>query len=68
MILGAPAKAVRESDDKVRAMIARAADVYVKRWKQYAEGAEAHRMSDAGKWQFFIDRGRHVHRHRRAGA
>lgn len=38
VILGAPAKAVRETDDKVRAMIARAAEVYVKRWKQYAAG------------------------------
>ena len=38
MILGAPAKAVRATDDQVRAMIARAADVYVKRWKQYAAG------------------------------
>jgi carbonic anhydrase/acetyltransferase-like protein (isoleucine patch superfamily) len=38
VILGAPAKAVRESDEKVRAMIARAADVYVKRWKRYAAG------------------------------
>lgn len=38
VILGAPAKLVRESDDKVRAMIARAADVYVKRWKRYAAG------------------------------
>jgi carbonic anhydrase/acetyltransferase-like protein (isoleucine patch superfamily) len=38
VILGAPAKAVRETDDKVRAMIARAADVYVKRWKRYAAG------------------------------
>jgi carbonic anhydrase/acetyltransferase-like protein (isoleucine patch superfamily) len=38
VILGAPAKAVRESDAKVRAMIARAADVYVKRWKRYAAG------------------------------
>jgi carbonic anhydrase/acetyltransferase-like protein (isoleucine patch superfamily) len=38
VILGSPAKAVRESDEKVRAMIARAADVYVKRWKQYAAG------------------------------
>ena len=38
MILGAPAKAVRETDEKVRAMIARAADVYVKRWKRYAAG------------------------------
>jgi carbonic anhydrase/acetyltransferase-like protein (isoleucine patch superfamily) len=38
VILGSPAKAVRESDDKVRAMIARAAHVYVKRWKRYAAG------------------------------
>jgi carbonic anhydrase/acetyltransferase-like protein (isoleucine patch superfamily) len=38
VILGAPAKAVRETDDKARAMIARAADVYVKRWKRYAAG------------------------------
>ncbi|MCJ7599359.1 MAG: gamma carbonic anhydrase family protein [Methyloceanibacter sp.] len=38
VILGAPAKDVRETDDKARAMIARAADVYVKRWKHYAAG------------------------------
>ncbi len=38
VILGAPAKAVREVDDKARAMIARGADVYVNRWKQYAAG------------------------------
>jgi carbonic anhydrase/acetyltransferase-like protein (isoleucine patch superfamily) len=38
VILGAPAKAARESDETVRAMIARAADVYVKRWKRYAAG------------------------------
>jgi carbonic anhydrase/acetyltransferase-like protein (isoleucine patch superfamily) len=38
VILGAPAKVVRESDEKMRAMIARAADVYVKRWKRYAAG------------------------------
>jgi len=38
VILGSPAKAVRETDDKVRAMIARAADVYVRRWKQYQKG------------------------------
>jgi carbonic anhydrase/acetyltransferase-like protein (isoleucine patch superfamily) len=38
VILGAPAKAVREVDDKARAMIARGADVYVRRWKQYAAG------------------------------
>jgi carbonic anhydrase/acetyltransferase-like protein (isoleucine patch superfamily) len=38
VILGAPAKAVREADDKVRAMTARAAEVYVKRWKRYQAG------------------------------
>lgn len=38
MILGAPARAVRATDDQMRAMIARAADVYVKRWKRYAAG------------------------------
>jgi carbonic anhydrase/acetyltransferase-like protein (isoleucine patch superfamily) len=38
VILGAPAKAVRETDEKARAMIARAADVYVRRWKQYKAG------------------------------
>jgi carbonic anhydrase/acetyltransferase-like protein (isoleucine patch superfamily) len=38
VILGAPAKALRQTDEKVRAMIARAADVYVKRWKRYAAG------------------------------
>jgi carbonic anhydrase/acetyltransferase-like protein (isoleucine patch superfamily) len=38
VILGAPAKALREVDDKGRAMIARGADVYVNRWKQYAAG------------------------------
>jgi carbonic anhydrase/acetyltransferase-like protein (isoleucine patch superfamily) len=38
LIVGAPAKAVRETDEKARAMIARAADVYVKRWKRYAAG------------------------------
>ena len=32
------AKAVREVDDKMRAMIARGADVYMRRWKQYAAG------------------------------
>jgi len=38
VILGTPAKAVRASDEAVRAEIARAAEVYVKRWKQYAAG------------------------------
>jgi carbonic anhydrase/acetyltransferase-like protein (isoleucine patch superfamily) len=38
VILGAPAKLVRESDEKDKAMTTRAADVYVKRWKRYAAG------------------------------
>ena len=38
VILGAPAKAVRESDEKTRAMTTRAADVYAKRWKRYKAG------------------------------
>jgi carbonic anhydrase/acetyltransferase-like protein (isoleucine patch superfamily) len=38
VILGAPAKAVRETDEKARAMISRAAGVYVRRWKQYKAG------------------------------
>jgi carbonic anhydrase/acetyltransferase-like protein (isoleucine patch superfamily) len=41
VILGAPAKAVREVDDKAHAMIARGADVYVRRWKQYAAGLKS---------------------------
>ncbi len=38
VILGAPAKVVRETGEKARAMTARAAEVYVKRWKRYADG------------------------------
>jgi carbonic anhydrase/acetyltransferase-like protein (isoleucine patch superfamily) len=38
VILGAPAKLVREADAKTRAMTARAAEVYVKRWMQYQAG------------------------------
>src|SRR5262245_26313007 len=38
VIVGAPAKLVREADDKTKAMTARAADVYVRRWKRYAAG------------------------------
>jgi carbonic anhydrase/acetyltransferase-like protein (isoleucine patch superfamily) len=36
VIVGAPAKLVRETDDTTKAMTARAADVYVRRWKRYA--------------------------------
>jgi carbonic anhydrase/acetyltransferase-like protein (isoleucine patch superfamily) len=38
VILGAPAKRVRDADEKTRAMTARGADVYVQRWKRYAKG------------------------------
>jgi carbonic anhydrase/acetyltransferase-like protein (isoleucine patch superfamily) len=38
VIVGAPAKLVREADEKTKAMTARAADIYVRRWKQYAAG------------------------------
>ena len=36
VIVGAPAKLVREADDTTKAMTALAADVYVRRWKRYA--------------------------------
>ena len=38
VIVGAPAKLVREADDATKAMTARGADVYVRRWKRYASG------------------------------
>src|SRR6476661_6761818 len=38
VIVGAPAKFVREADDATKAMTARGADVYVRRWKRYASG------------------------------
>jgi carbonic anhydrase/acetyltransferase-like protein (isoleucine patch superfamily) len=38
VILGSPAKLARTADEKTRAMTARAADIYVRRWKRYAEG------------------------------
>jgi carbonic anhydrase/acetyltransferase-like protein (isoleucine patch superfamily) len=38
LIVGSPARAVRTLDDKATAMIARGADIYVKRWQQYAKG------------------------------
>ncbi|MEG6509103.1 gamma carbonic anhydrase family protein [Methyloligella sp. 2.7D] len=40
VIVGAPAKVIREADEKTRAMVARGADVYAKRWKQYAKGCK----------------------------
>src|SRR5215467_1094471 len=38
LIVGAPARAVRTIDDKARADIASGADIYVRRWQQYARG------------------------------
>jgi len=38
LIVGTPARAVRTLDDKARDAIARGADIYVRRWQQYARG------------------------------
>ena len=39
LIVGAPARAVRTLDDKAAAQaITRGADIYVRRWQQYAKG------------------------------
>ena len=38
LIVGAPARVVRTLDDKAREGIARGADIYVRRWQQYAKG------------------------------
>jgi carbonic anhydrase/acetyltransferase-like protein (isoleucine patch superfamily) len=38
LIVGAPARPIREVDEKMAAMIAAGADVYVRRWKRYADG------------------------------
>ena len=38
LIVGAPARAIRSLDDKALAMIREGADIYVRRWKQYAKG------------------------------
>ncbi len=40
VVMGTPARVIREADDKARATIARAAGVYVRRWRQYAKGLE----------------------------
>jgi carbonic anhydrase/acetyltransferase-like protein (isoleucine patch superfamily) len=37
LILGAPARATRATDDDTRRMIAAGADIYVSRWQQYAK-------------------------------
>jgi carbonic anhydrase/acetyltransferase-like protein (isoleucine patch superfamily) len=38
LIVGSPARAIRQTDEKTTAMIAAGADIYVKRWQQYAKG------------------------------
>ena len=38
LIIGAPARVMRTLDEKAAAMIAGAADIYVKRWQRYAKG------------------------------
>lgn len=38
LIVGAPARAVRSLDAEAAQMIARGADIYVRRWQQYAKG------------------------------
>jgi carbonic anhydrase/acetyltransferase-like protein (isoleucine patch superfamily) len=37
MVLGSPARVIRDVDEKAREMIAHGADVYVRRWRQYAK-------------------------------
>ncbi len=38
LIVGSPARAVRSLDQKAREMILKGADIYVRRWQQYAKG------------------------------
>jgi len=38
LIVGAPARAIRALGDNAKAAIARGADIYVRRWQQYAKG------------------------------
>ena len=38
LIVGAPARVIRTLDDKAADMIRRGADIYVRRWQQYAKG------------------------------
>jgi len=40
LIVGAPARAIRTVDEKVLAMIRGGADIYVRRWKQYAKSVK----------------------------
>ena len=38
LIVGSPARAIRTLDERMSKMIAAGADIYVKRWQQYAKG------------------------------
>jgi carbonic anhydrase/acetyltransferase-like protein (isoleucine patch superfamily) len=38
LIVGAPARVIRTLDEKATSMIRAGADIYVRRWKQYANG------------------------------
>jgi carbonic anhydrase/acetyltransferase-like protein (isoleucine patch superfamily) len=38
LIVGAPARVIRSTDDKALQMIRDGADIYVRRWKRYAQG------------------------------
>ncbi len=38
LIVGAPARVIRTLDEKAAAMIREGADIYVRRWKDYAKG------------------------------
>jgi carbonic anhydrase/acetyltransferase-like protein (isoleucine patch superfamily) len=38
LIVGSPARVIRTLDEKAKAAIAKGAEIYVKRWKQYAKG------------------------------
>jgi carbonic anhydrase/acetyltransferase-like protein (isoleucine patch superfamily) len=38
LIVGAPARVIRSLDEKAAEMIRGGADIYVRRWKQYAQG------------------------------
>ena len=38
LIVGAPARVLRNVDEKILQMIRAGADIYVRRWKQYAKG------------------------------
>ena len=57
MILGAPAKAVRATDDAGARHDRARGRRLCQALEAVRRGAEAHRMNSGGRWQFFIDRG-----------